>query len=272
MICFPNAKINIGLNIIAKRKDGFHSIESCMYPLGSILCDVLEIIESRKTHIEISGIAIAGNRADNLCLKAYNLIKIEYKIPPVTIYLHKAIPIGAGLGGGSADAAFLIRLINEKFALNIPKRKMVQYASELGSDCAFFIKNAPAFITGKGEKVGNLKLSLQPYHIVILYPNIHINTAKAYSNVIPTKPLRSLKTDLENLSISHWHKYIHNDFEKSIFSLFPEIKRMKEKLYSLDAIYASLSGSGSAVYGVFKNEIDAKKHFGEFQYWSGKFT
>jgi len=282
MICFPNSKINIGLNITEKRADGFHTIESVIYPLKGICFDALEIIRlipssspSKKggntAELITSGISIPGNSEDNLCVKAYHLIKKDYPLlPPIEIHLHKAIPIGAGLGGGSADAAFFIRLLNDTFELGLAWGEMHHYAKQLGSDCSFFISNKPVFAEGKGDQFESLNLSLSNYHIALVYPNIHINTAKAYSGVTPRKPLRSLENDILNLPIEQWKEFIHNDFEDSVFPQYPEIKKIKGKLYSLGAVYASMSGSGSAVYGIFKNEPKVKKKFTKYQVWEGR--
>src|SRR3954468_8815487 len=235
MITFPNAKINIGLNIIEKRSDNFHNIESAFYPIQ--LRDALEVIESKEkgaTGIQFtsSGISIPGNSDDNLCCKAYHLIHADYFLPPVTVHLLKTIPIGAGLGGGSADAAFFIKLLNETFELGISWGEMHHYAKQLGSDCSFFISNKPVFAEGKGDTYESINLDLSTYFIALIYPNIHINTSTAYSLVRPVKPTRSLEEDILNLSIEDWKQYIHNDFEKSVFVAHPELKGIKEKLYA----------------------------------------
>ena len=279
MIAFPNAKINIGLNIIEKRGDGYHNIESVMYPLKGVMYDALEILappqpspqgREPKANLHSSGIRIDGNQENNLCIKAYELIKKDYPLPPIKIYLHKAIPIGAGLGGGSADGAFFIRLLNDTFELGISWGEMHHYARQLGSDCSFFVSNRPAFAEGKGDQFESIKLDLSGYYIAVIYPNIHINTTKAYSGVVPKKTVRSLENDIQNLPIEQWKDLIHNDFEDSIFPQFPEIKKIKEKLYSAGAVYASMSGSGSAVYGIFKKEPKLKNKFGKLQVWEGR--
>jgi 4-diphosphocytidyl-2-C-methyl-D-erythritol kinase len=264
MISFPNAKINIGLNIVEKRDDGFHNIESIMYPVS--LSDTLEVIEnkdnsSKKIIFTSSGISIPGNTETNLCVKAYNLISIDYPLPKVKVHLHKHIPIGAGLGGGSSDAAFFIRLINEKFDLGISWGEMHHYARQLGSDCSFFITNKPAFAEEKGDQYEPVSLNLSGHHIVLVYPNILISTAKAYSGVKPHKPSRSLESDIQNLSIEEWKQYIHNDFEDSVFPEFLELQKIKQKLYDEGAVYASMSGSGSTLYGIFKERTDLKDKF-----------
>lgn len=264
MITFPNAKINIGLNVIEKMDDGFHAIESVFYPVG--LCDALEVIENKDANAEritfsSSGIEIPGDITDNLCYYAYHLIVSDYPLPNVKVHLHKHIPIGAGLGGGSADAAFFIKLLNDKFELGISWGEMHHYARQLGSDCSFFISNKPAFAEGRGDVYESTNLDLSNYFIALIYPNIHINTAKAYNEVKPEQPTRSLENDILNLPIEQWKEYIHNDFEKSIFSQYPEIKSIKEKLYSNGAIYSAMSGSGSTVFGIFEEETHLKKEF-----------
>jgi 4-diphosphocytidyl-2-C-methyl-D-erythritol kinase len=270
MICFPNAKINIGLNVVRKREDGYHDIETMMYPLKGILCDALEVIESQEFEVRSSGIQIPGNENENLCAKAYRLIQKDYAVPPVKTYLHKAIPIGAGLGGGSADAAFFIRLLNDAFQLGISWGEMHHYARQLGSDCSFFISNRPSFAEGRGDQFESTTLDLSNYFIALVYPAIHISTAQAYSGVKPKDAVRSLENDVQQLPVEEWKKYIHNDFEDSAFLQHPELGKIKEKLYSCGAIYASMSGSGSSIYGIFKKEPKVKKIFSKFYSWEGK--
>lgn len=274
MIRFPTAKINIGLNIVKKRDDGFHSIESVFHAVP--LTDAIEIIENKDGNAKnitftSSGIDIPGNSDDNLCCKAYHLINIKYTLPNIKVHLHKNIPIGAGLGGGSADAAFFIRLLNDQFELKIPMKEMEDFARQLGSDCTFFIKNTPAFTTERGDMLEDLKLDLKGYHLVLIYPNIHINTAKAYSGVQAKPAKRSLKNDIINLPVEEWKNVIHNDFENSIFPQFPEIKKIKEQLYTLGAEYAAMSGSGSTVFGIFKKETNLKNSFSTAFFWEGGF-
>lgn len=249
MVVFPNAKINIGLQIVEKRKDGFHNIESIFYPVFE-LYDVLEIIESKELTFTSSGINIPGNLEDNLCLKAYQLLKKDYDLPPVHIHLLKVIPIGAGLGGGSSDAAFSLKLLNEKFELQLSDEDLINYARKLGSDCAFFIKNKPVFAHHKGDEFESVDLDLSDYEIKIEYPNIHIGTSEAYTGVVP----KISKYDLRKLSvddIKNWKTYVKNDFEDSIFPNHSTIEKLKEKFYFNGALYASMTGSGSAVFGIF---------------------
>ncbi|MGE0562488.1 MAG: 4-(cytidine 5'-diphospho)-2-C-methyl-D-erythritol kinase [Flavobacteriales bacterium] len=252
MIVFPNAKINIGLNIVEKRVDGFHNIESVFYPVMELF-DVLEIIKSSALKFTSSGIAIPGNEADNLCLKAYHLIKADFNISPIYIHLHKVIPIGAGLGGGSADAAFTLKLLNQVFELKLKDDELIDYARKLGSDCAFFIKNKPVYAFGKGDEFEDVSIDLSTYEIKIEYPNIHVGTAEAYDGVKPTPSTKNLK-NLIQLPIEQWKTDIKNNFEDSIFPNHHQIKTLKEKFYIEGAIYASMTGSGSAVYGIFEKK------------------
>lgn len=250
MIVFPNAKINIGLNVVAKRPDGYHNIESIFYPVLELF-DVLEIIKADKLQFSSSGIAIPGNHEDNLCLKAYQLIKADFEVAPVHIHLHKVIPIGAGLGGGSADAAFTLKALNQLFDLQLTDKQLIDYARKLGSDCAFFIKNEPVYAFGKGDEFESITLDLSKFDIKIEYPNIHVGTAEAYAGVKPTKSEINIKEAIQ-LPISEWKNKLKNDFEDSIFPNHPQIKALKEKFYSEGALYASMTGSGSAVFGVFR--------------------
>ncbi len=254
MITFPNCKINIGLNILSKREDGFHNIQSVFYPIP--VYDVIEVIESNNSSQTISfsqsGIQIPGSGASNICIKAYELLQKDFQhLPAIQMHLHKAIPIGAGLGGGSADAAFMLKLLNEKFTLNLNDEQLIHYASQLGSDCPFFILNQPCFATGRGEILEPISLNLSSYDILLVNPGIHVNTAQAFSNIQPGKNNTDLKS-LINCPIEDWKKNIINDFEETVFETFPEIGIIKDELYKKDALYASLSGSGSTVYGIFK--------------------
>ncbi|MCF6349203.1 MAG: 4-(cytidine 5'-diphospho)-2-C-methyl-D-erythritol kinase [Flavobacteriaceae bacterium] len=249
MLVFPNAKINIGLNIIDKLPTGYHRIESCFYPVP--LTDALEVIETDVFSFTSSGIAIPGNETDNLCLQAYQLVKADYSIPPVSIHLHKNIPIGAGLGGGSADGAFMIKLLNQKFKLGMPEDEQERLAAKLGSDCPFFIRNKPVFVEGTGNVFSKIYLSLTGYYLVLVMPNIHVSTKEAYVAINPKKPTINLKQELENTSISNFQKAIKNDFEIPVFNQHPELGKIKNQLVKQGAIYASMSGSGASVYGIF---------------------
>ena len=251
MIVYPNAKINIGLSVTEKRADGFHNIESIFYPIG--IKDILEIIPNTgfgNVIFSSSGIEIPGDASGNLCIKAYNLLFNDFKIPSIQMHLHKQIPIGAGLGGGSSDAAFTLKALDELFNLNIPKERLIEYASVLGSDCAFFIENMPTYNFNKGNDFELFDLDMSKYYLILLFPNIHVSTADAYSGINPIKPIENIRT-LVSSSIENWKEKVINDFEKSVFSKYPAIKKYKEELYDAGAIYASMSGSGSSVFGIF---------------------
>ncbi|MBL4594767.1 MAG: 4-(cytidine 5'-diphospho)-2-C-methyl-D-erythritol kinase [Flavobacteriales bacterium] len=251
MIVYPNAKINIGLNVVEKRDDGFHNIESIFYPVMDVF-DVLEVVENDENQLAYtsSGISIPGDKDSNLCVKAFHLIRADYPIPFVKIHLQKKIPIGAGLGGGSSDASFMLKALNELFELNLTLEQLVNYAKQLGSDCAFFIENKPVYACGKGDEFENIELDLSAYTIKIEYPEIHIGTAEAYNGVTPSPSELNLK-ELITTPISDWTKSIKNDFEASVFPQYPEIEKIKQKIYTNGAVFASMTGSGSAVFGIF---------------------
>lgn len=253
MLTFPNAKINIGLNIVEKRVDGFHNIESCFYPINWV--DVLEILPSKTTIFKSTGIKIPGNSASNLCLKAYELLKADFDLPTFHFHLHKVIPIGAGLGGGSADGAFTLKLLNEINQLGLSYEKLESYAKKLGSDCAFFVENKPKYCFGKGDEFEEISLDLKSKFIVLINPNIHISTAEAYNGINPKKPIENCK-EIIKLPIKDWKYKLKNDFEESLFPYYPILPKLKNKLYELGAQYAAMTGSGSTVYGIFENEID----------------
>lgn len=267
MLSFPNAKINIGLYITEKRLDGFHNLESCCYPVG--WNDVLEIIPAEKLSFKSTGIEIPGNPDTNLCLKAYRLVCQDFKLPPVMIHLHKIIPIGAGLGGGSADGAFTIKTLNELFELNMSVETMENYARPLGSDCAFFIQNKPKFCFGKGDQFEEIKVNLFDKFIILVNPNIHISTAEAYLGVKSRKVNIDLGKIVQN-PVNQWVNVIKNDFENHLFSKYPAIETIKNSLYTYGAEYASMTGSGSTVFGIFKQEIDLKEVFANYSVWQGK--
>ncbi len=257
MITFPNAKINLGLNIVEKRPDGYHNLETIFYPI--ILQDALEVNKSthadERVHLSVSGNGIDGDPKDNLVVKAYNLIAEDHYLPPVDIHLFKHIPTGAGLGGGSSDCAFMIKLLNEKFALNMNVEQMEKYAAKLGADCAFFIQTQPVFATGIGNIFEPIEISLSGYHLVLVKPDIFVSTKEAYAKVRPSRPEVSLK-DIIRQPIETWKDTMKNDFEDSVFFQYPEIAAIKDEMYDLGAVYAAMSGSGSAVYGLFKEPIE----------------
>lgn len=265
MITFPNAKINLGLNITEKRSDGYHNLETIFYPIK--LQDALEVTRleesSEPFKLHISGTTLEGKPDDNLVVKAYNLLKQDFQLPPVDIHLFKHIPTGAGLGGGSADCAFMIKLLNEKFHLELSLEQMETYAAKLGADCAFFIQNKPVFATGIGNIFQPIDFSLKGYHLVLVKPNSSVATREAYANITPRKPEVSLLQIIKQ-PIETWKNSMKNDFEDSVFLTHPEIAAIKDKLYDLGAVYASMSGSGSAVFGIFKSPIEnVDEKFGE---------
>lgn len=256
MLVFPNCKINLGLHVVSKRQDGFHSIETVFYPVN--WCDALEVIESPKGSPDFtfshSGMSISGPSHQNLIYRAWELIKQTKNIGPLQVHLHKNIPMGAGLGGGSSDAAFFINLLDKKFNLSFSIDEKVNLAKQLGSDCAFFISNDPVFAQGKGDEFSNIQVDLSAYYILVVYPAIHSNTADAYASLVPKTPSLDLRTIITNHSAEEWRNLLVNDFESPLFKKYPAIKELKEQLYASGAMYASMSGSGSAVYGIFKTE------------------
>jgi 4-diphosphocytidyl-2-C-methyl-D-erythritol kinase len=254
MIDFPNAKINLGLNILGKRKDGYHEISTCFYPIG--LKDALEIIpaSSKKTAISISGIEIPGNPDENLCLKAFYLMKKDFELPNVQIHLHKVIPAGGGLGGGSSDAAFTLKLLDRLFHLFLDPDLLAWYAAKLGSDCPFFIYDEPVIASGKGEIIEEITVPISGKHIIIINPGIMIPTAEAYRMITPRKPEFSLKDVLQNHSLNQWKDILVNDFEEQVSAKYPELTEIKKMLYEMGAIYAAISGSGSSMFGIFEEQ------------------
>lgn len=257
MIYFPNCKINIGLNVVEKRPDGFHNIETLFYPLP--LEDILEIRPKMegKTVITVTGLPIDTKSGDdNLCVKAYNLIKKDYPdLPEVNIHLHKIIPMGAGLGGGSSDASYTLKLLNFIFELNLSMEQLNNYARSLGSDCAFFIYNIPVFAYERGDKFSPTTLSLKGKTILLVKPNIFISTSEAYGGVTAKRDEFDLLNIVEKFPISQWKYFIKNDFEMSIFAKHKEFQRIKDKLYANGALYAQMSGSGSTMFGIFDREL-----------------
>lgn len=257
MITYPNAKINLGLNIVEKRPDGYHNLETIFYPIN--LQDALEVtkLEGEKEYeLTLSGTPIEGDPEQNLVVKAYRLLKEDYPdMPSVDIHMYKHIPTGAGLGGGSADAAFMIKLLNEKFRLNLSTEKMEEYATRLGADCAFFIHNKPVFASGIGNIFEPVQVSLKGYYLVLVKPDIFVSTKDAFALIQPAKPTHSLK-EIARMPVETWRATMKNDFEYSVFQKYPEIAAIKDKLYDMGAIYASMSGSGSSVYGIFREQVE----------------
>ncbi|MBQ5818863.1 MAG: 4-(cytidine 5'-diphospho)-2-C-methyl-D-erythritol kinase [Bacteroides sp.] len=265
MITFPNAKINLGLNIVEKRPDGYHNLETIFYPIP--LQDALEITPweggERKYKLAQSGIQIAGDDEHNLVVKAYKLLDSLHNLPPIEINLLKHIPSGAGLGGGSADAAFMLCMLNQHFQLNIPNDQLEVYAAQLGADCAFFVENKPTFAEGIGNIFSPIELSLKGYKLLLVKPDIFVSTRDAFAQIKPKRPTISLK-EVAKMPVEAWKTYMVNDFEESVFPQFPAIADIKAKLYDMGAIYASMSGSGSSVFAFFKGDATLPKvDFGE---------
>lgn len=264
MITFPNAKINLGLYITEKRTDGYHNLETVFFPIP--IEDALEVNilkENNKAYsFTQSGYTIAGDPTDNLVVKAYLMLCKDYDLPPIDIHLHKHIPFGAGLGGGSADAAFMLKLLNNIFSLSLSVTSLEKYASKLGADCAFFINNQPTFAEGIGNVFSEVSLSLKGYKLILIKPNIFVSTKEAFAGITPRKPMHALKEAIKR-PISEWKTYIKNDFEESVFSQYPAIGYIKEYLYQNGAYYAAMSGSGSSVFGIFdtQNTATSQSHF-----------
>ena len=278
MVLFPNAKINLGLIITGKRADGYHNIETVFYPIP--LKDALEILPAKSTikrpgenngetilqndlSFTCSGINVTGIPTDNLCVKAYHLLKKDFPVlPPMSIHLHKAIPIGAGLGGGSSDAAFMLLGLNERYTLGLSQAQLINYAIQLGSDCPFFIINQPCLGFGRGETLEPIQLDVSLYKVALINPGIHINTGWAFNQLNKTLPsstynpqtVGSLKTIIA-APVDAWKDTLHNEFEQVVFEKYPEVNSIKEMLYTNGAIYASMSGSGSSVFGLFHKDV-----------------
>lgn len=264
MVVFPNCKINLGLHITEKRKDGYHNLETVFYPVQ--LKDALEIVQQHHpdSHPEqpvifnTTGLPIPGDESNNLCIKAYTLLKKDFpELPPVHMHLHKVIPMGAGLGGGSADGAFALGLLNEKFNLQISKEKLVEYAAQLGSDCPFFILNQPCYASGRGEMLEPIDVDLSAYHIVLIHPGIHVSTKWAFEQLTPQQPIISIREIIQRPAET-WKNNLRNDFEAPIAASHPLIKELIEALYQQGAIYAAMSGSGSSIFGIFKENPPEK--------------
>lgn len=256
MITFPNAKINIGLNILKKRQDNYHDLQSIFVPIQ--LKDALEVVENKDNNkIEFinTGLKIDSTDENNLVIKAYNLLKNDFELPFVKIHLHKVIPYGAGLGGGSSDAAFMLLTLNNLFKLQLTKEDIKKYAKCLGADCAFFIENKPCFATEKGDNLEIINFDLSNYQIVLIKPDINLNTTKMYSYITPNDKVINLKTHIKQ-PIEEWKNMFFNDFEKVIFERHKEVAEVKQFLYNSGALYSAMSGSGSSVFGLFSKDFD----------------
>lgn len=251
MICFPNAKINLGLSVIEKRSDGFHNLQSLFVPTGPY--DILEFIEDKEDSFTLTGNISGINGDNNIVLEALDLLRKNHTIPPLQIHLHKSIPAGAGLGGGSSDAAFFLNYVNTFFNIGLSESTLKEYAFQLGSDCPFFILNKPAYAYSRGEILEVAKIPDQRLYIQIFNPGIHISTKEAYSKIIPRMPEKAIK-EIIGSGIVNWKHQLKNDFEENAFSTHPELAEIKERLYSSGAIYSSMTGSGSTIYGIFENK------------------
>ena len=283
MIFFPNAKINIGLHVISKRTDGYHDLETVFYPIP--LYDVIEIIRvesgsaipvnsvpvsfgNTTIYFSLTGLSISGDLHQNICIRACELLIDQFPgLPDFQFLLHKNIPTGAGLGGGSADAAFTLLLLNETFKLGLTNLHLEALALQLGSDVPFFIRNTPAYAEKRGEQLETVQLDLSGFSLLLVYPGIHISTQEAFANVNPSSPSGTLK-NLINVPVHEWKDRIKNDFEKSLFVQYPALEIIKKELYQLGALYASLSGSGSAVYGIIPSTLKPSHSFpSDYKVW-----
>ncbi len=275
MVSFPNCKINLGLNIIRKRSDGYRDLETIFYPVQ--LTDALEIIRQPSTvnrqqttsnqqpatsvNFSSTGLPINGSKSDNLCVRAYHLLLQDFPdLPNITMHLHKVIPMGAGLGGGSADGAFALKLLNDKFQLQLTQEQLIAYALQLGSDCPFFILNKPCFATSRGEIMQPITLDLSAYQLVIINPKIHIGTGWAFSKITPKSPKKSIQTIIQQ-PIETWKDELVNDFQAPAINQYSEIGDIIKILYNKGAIYSAMTGSGSTVFGLFAKEATPKLVF-----------
>lgn len=255
MVVFPNAKINLGLRVRHKRPDGYHELDTVFYPIP--ICDALEVItldrtENKEFIFTHSGLDIPGDPDKNLCIKAYQLLKLDFpELPPIRIHLHKNIPMGAGMGGGSADGAFMLRLLNEKYQLGLDQDRLCSYALQLGSDCPFFILNKPVYATGRGECMQEIHCDLSPFTLLVVNPGIHVSTAAAFGN-IKLHPNAEPCSTIVSQGPQQWKELLTNDFEESVFPMYPEIGEIKQWMYDNQAIYAAMTGSGSTVVGIFE--------------------
>jgi 4-diphosphocytidyl-2-C-methyl-D-erythritol kinase len=261
LVIFPNCKINLGLRIVGKRPDGYHDLDTVFHPLS--LKDAAEINpvsvvkqeQAEDFELTVSGVPVNGSTTDNLCYKAWQLIKNDFPdLPPLKMHLLKAIPTGAGLGGGSSDGAFTLMLLNNLFQLGIPRERLIAYALQLGSDCPFFIVNRSCNATGRGEILEEIKVPLEDYYFILVHPGIHINTGDAFSKLSLKENGRLPLKEIVMQPVESWKYQLTNDFEEPVFKEHPSLKKIKEDLYEAGAVYASMTGTGSCIYGVFNNK------------------
>ena len=255
MLLLPNCKINLGLQVVRKRPDGYHDLQTVFYPIP--LRDNLELRELRNSDapyaLQLAGQTIEGNPDDNLIIKVYRQLKEEFDLPALDIYLYKHIPLGAGLGGGSSDAAFMMKGLNEVFELGLSDYEMERRLAGLGADCAFFVQNVPAYATGIGDELTPISLSLKGMYIVLVKPDVFVSTREAYAGVTPKEPEHDLLKALRR-PVTEWRDRVVNDFERSVFAAHPELPAIKQTLYDMGALYAAMSGSGSALFGIFREQ------------------
>lgn len=275
MITFPIAKINLGLNVVERRSDGYHNLETVFYPVP--INDALEVQTMDEgfpsafdCDLKVTNINIEGDEQRNLVVQAYELLKQDFpELPRIHIHLYKGIPTQAGMGGGSSDCAYMIRLLNAQFQLGLNNRQMMEYAARLGADCSFFILSRPAYAEGIGEQLEPIELDLSDYTIAVVRPDIPVPTREAFSLISPHYPTKNCR-EVVSQPIETWRDYLTNDFEKSVFALHPEIAAIKDKLYDLGAVYAAMSGSGSAVFGLFREDLKIGEHFQDMFTYCGR--
>ena len=266
MIHFPIAKINLGLNVVNRRPDGYHDLETVFFPVH--ICDALEVVPMDDAFpsevdcdLKVTNIAIEGDEQRNLVVRAYHLLKQDFpQLPRVHAHLHKAIPTQAGMGGGSSDCASMIMLLNKMFGLGLSDSQMISYAARLGADCAFFIVGCPAYAEGIGERLQPINLDLSGWHIAVVRPDIPVSTKEAFSLITPRRPKKNCR-DIVMQPVNTWREELTNDFEQSVFALHPEIGAIKQQLYDMGATYAAMSGSGSALFGLFRETVDLQEQF-----------
>ena len=267
MILFPQAKINLGLNVVAKRADGYHDLETVFFPMP--LCDALEVQpmdgqfpSSTGCDLKVTGISVEGDEQKNLVVKAYNMLKQDFPdLARVHIHLHKVIPTQAGMGGGSSDCASMLLLMNELAQLGLTQQQLIDRAARLGADCPIFIINRPAYAEGIGERLQPVDLRLSGWLLAVVRPNISVSTKEAFSLITPKRPARNCRDIVMSLPVEEWRDVLENDFEQSVFAIHPEIGEIKSRLYELGAAYSAMSGSGSAVFGLFRQPVDLQSHF-----------
>lgn len=270
MISFPKAKINLGLRITGKRPDGFHDIETIFYPIG--LSDALEFVELctpvSHDHIKVTGLVPDSSPEDNLVMRAVDKLRRRFSFPALDIHLHKAIPSGAGLGGGSSDGACMLKALHRKYEFSFSVNEMKEMALELGSDCPFFIDCNPSVATGRGEKLNPVAPLLDGFYLVLVNPGIHVSTRDAYANCNPSEPESDL-VDLYNRPLEEWKKLIKNDFESFVFKTYPVVRELKESFYKAGASYSSMTGSGSSVYAIYHSKPRLPAKLKKHLVWEG---